>query len=57
MVKMQKDAKNWGVRVTAVPFREWPLHARVIERLYRWTHHGQIRTLVIRPRAPRAPTD
>jgi len=34
-------------RTTDIPFRDWPLGARVIERLYRWTHGGQIRTLVV----------
>lgn len=35
-------------RETSIPFRAWPWHARVIEKLYRWTHRGQIRTLVVR---------
>jgi hypothetical protein len=35
-------------RVTDIPFRQWPWHARLIEKLYRWTHGGQIRTLVVR---------
>jgi hypothetical protein len=35
-------------RITSVPFREWPLRARIVERLYRLLHNGQIRTLVIR---------
>jgi hypothetical protein len=35
-------------RTTTVPYRQWPLRARVVERLYRWIHHGQIRTLVLR---------
>lgn len=34
-------------RTTTIPFRQWPLHARIIERLYRWTHGGQIRILVV----------
>jgi hypothetical protein len=34
--------------ITSIPYRDWPLRARVVERLYRWTHHGQIRTLVVR---------
>jgi hypothetical protein len=33
-------------RVTTVPYHLWPLHQRIIEKLYRWTHHGRIRTLV-----------
>lgn len=36
------------MRTTTIPFRRWPWHARVIERLYRWAHGGQIRTLVVR---------
>jgi hypothetical protein len=35
------------VRTTTVPYRLWPLRARILERLYRWTHGGQIRTLVV----------
>ena len=34
--------------ITQIAYRDWPLRARIIERLYRWTHHGQIRTLVLR---------
>jgi hypothetical protein len=34
-------------RTTDVKFRDWPWHARLIERLYRITHGGQIRTLVL----------
>lgn len=34
-------------RETDVPCRLWPWHARLIERLYQLTHHGQIRTLVL----------
>jgi len=48
----QYKAKNHSVvktRVTTIPFRDWSLRARAVERLYRWTHGGQIRTLVIRP--------
>lgn len=33
-------------RTTCLPFSQWPWHARMLERLYRWTHRGQIRTLV-----------
>lgn len=35
-------------RTTDIPFRDRPWRARLIERLYRWTHGGQIRTLVVR---------
>ena len=34
-------------RTTTVKFRDWPWHQRVIEKLYRLTHGGQIRTLVV----------
>jgi len=33
------------MRTTHIPYREWSWHARLIERVYRWTHGGQIRTL------------
>jgi len=39
------------LRTTTVPYRDWPLRKRTLERLYRWTHGGQIRTLVIRDRS------
>lgn len=32
---------------THKPYREWTLRARIVERLYRWTHGGRIRTLVV----------
>jgi hypothetical protein len=35
-------------RTTTTPFKYWTRRARIIERLYRLTHNGQIRTLVIR---------
>lgn len=35
-------------RETITPYREWPLHMKLVEQLYRITHHGQIRTLVVR---------
>lgn len=35
------------MRTTRVKYRDWPWHARLIEKLYRLTHGGQIRTLVI----------
>jgi len=35
------------MRTTDVKYRDWPLWARVVEKLYRWTHSGQIRTLVL----------
>ena len=35
-------------RTTYIPYRNWPWRARLIEKLYQWTHGGQIRTLVIR---------
>lgn len=35
-------------RITTVPYRRWPWHARMIEQLYRHIHGGQIRTLVVR---------
>jgi len=34
-------------RVTTIPFRLWPWHRRALERLYRATHGGQVRTIVI----------
>lgn len=36
------------LRTTEIPFRDWPWRARVVEKLYRLTHGGRIRTLVIR---------
>ena len=39
-------------RVTSVPYRHWPLRARIIEKLYRWTHGGRIRTLVVNDEGP-----
>ena len=36
------------VRVTHVPFRDWPWRSRLAEKLYRLTHGGQTRTLVVR---------
>jgi hypothetical protein len=35
------------MKITYTPFRDWPWHARAFERLYRATHGGMIRTLVI----------
>jgi hypothetical protein len=41
--------KQSGItRLTTVPFREWPWHRRALERLYRLTHGGAIRTIVVR---------
>jgi hypothetical protein len=34
-------------RTTTVRFRDWPWHARLIEKLYRLTRGGKIRTLVL----------
>jgi hypothetical protein len=34
-------------KTTTVKFRDWPWHARLIEKLYRLTHGGRIRTLVL----------
>jgi hypothetical protein len=36
----------WRPRVTTVPYHLWPLRKRVMEKVYRWTHHGRVRTLV-----------
>lgn len=41
---------------TFKPYREWTLRARIVERLYHWTHGGQIRTLVVSPRPFFGPT-
>jgi len=35
-------------RITTTPYRDWSWYQRVIERIYRLTHRGQIRTLVVR---------
>lgn len=32
---------------TYIPYRQWKLRQRMVEKLYRWTHNGQIRTVVI----------
>lgn len=37
-----------ALRTTTLPFRDWPWPLRLVEWLYRWTHGGQIRTLVVR---------
>jgi hypothetical protein len=42
-------------RTTAIPFRDWPWHARAIEKLYRLTHGGRVRTLVVTDRWPDGP--
>ena len=39
--------KRHSFRTTTVKFRDWSWHARLIEKLYRLTHHGQIRTIVV----------
>lgn len=36
------------IKTTNIPYKSWPLRERIIEQLYRLTHNGQIRTLVIR---------
>lgn len=49
--RIYRDARGRLARTTTTPFRQWAWHEKVIERLYRATHNGQIRTLVIREKA------
>jgi hypothetical protein len=35
------------MRKTDVQYRDWSLLSRIVENLYRLTHHGKIRTLVL----------
>jgi hypothetical protein len=35
------------MRATPIRYRDWSLRARLVEKLYRLTHGGRIRTLVI----------
>lgn len=40
-------ADKTHIRTTTIPYKEWSFSRRIIEKLYRFTHNGQIRTLVI----------
>lgn len=45
---VQRYRRKPKARTTTTRFRDWPWHARLIEKLYRLTHGGKIRTLVVR---------
>lgn len=44
---MTHRADNMKLRMTTVKYQDWSLWAKFIEKLYRLTHNGQIRTVVI----------
>jgi hypothetical protein len=43
--KTYYDRNGKSIRIAFLPYQYWPLWRRIQERVYRWTHGGQIRTL------------